>query len=85
MYELGENVIIRIEDSYQVGIVTDFHKKNNKIISYNVRSEKGSEYIHIPVNKFDETYTICSKLTTKAIGSGEISNKMTIESIANYA
>lgn len=63
MYNLGDHVVVRIEDTYQVAIVTNIHRRKNSIVGYDVRSEKGSGYCIVSVDKPKDTYSINSTLT----------------------
>jgi hypothetical protein len=63
MYNLGDHVVVRIEDIYQVAIVTNIHSRKNTIVGYDVRSEKGSGYCIVSVDKPKDTYSINSTLT----------------------
>lgn len=44
MYVEGDIVVLRTYDVNQVGVVTSIRKAKNKIIGYDVRTEKGSAY-----------------------------------------
>ena len=63
MYNIGNHVVVRIEDALQVAIVTNIHRKKNMITGYDVRSEKGSAYCVVSVDKPKDTYSINSTLT----------------------
>ena len=63
MYNLGDHVVVRIVDIYQVAIVTNIHSRKNTIVGYDVRSEKGSGYCIVSVDKPKDTYSINSTLT----------------------
>ncbi len=63
IYNIGDKVVVRIEDSLQIAIVTNIHKKKNVITSYDVRSEKGSGYCIVTVDMPRDTYSINSVLT----------------------
>ena len=63
MYNIGDIVVVRIEDTHQVAVVTNIHKKKNTIVGYDMRSEKGSAYCVVSVDKPKDTYSINSELT----------------------
>lgn len=51
MYVEGDIVVLRTYDVNQVGIVTNIRKAKNKIIGYDVRTEKGSAYCICTVDR----------------------------------
>lgn len=63
MYNPGDLVVVRTEDIHQVAIVTNVHRKKNTITGYDVRSEKGSAYLVVSVDKPKDVYSINSTLT----------------------
>jgi hypothetical protein len=63
MYNPGDIVVVRTEDIHQVAIVTNVHRKKNTITGYDVRSEKGSAYLVVSVDKPKDLYSINSTLT----------------------
>lgn len=63
IYSIGEIVVVRTEDIFQVAIVTNIHTKKNVVTGYDVRSEKGSGYCIVSVDKPKDVYSIDSELT----------------------
>ena len=62
-YSIGEHVVVRTEDIFQVAIVTNIHMKKNTVTGYDVRSEKGSGYCVVSVDNPKVPYSIDSALT----------------------
>ena len=50
-YETNDKVILKYKGEFQVGVVTGKSKTRDSIIGYYVRSEKGSAYSLVPVDK----------------------------------
>ena len=63
-YTEGNIVVVRIEDTNHVGIVTNVQKKKNQIIGYDVRTERGGGYSMVQIDKPKSKYSIDSALTS---------------------
>ena len=65
MYVPGDKVVVRTWDTNQIGIVTNVRKKKNQILGYDVRTEKGSAYLLVQVDKPENktSFSINSTLT----------------------
>lgn len=76
-YSAGELVVFTFEDTNQVGLVTNRRTKKG-VSTYDIRSEKGSAYIMVPVDNTKSPFFINSKLTEIfRINDGK--NKMRID------
>lgn len=84
MYQIGDNVIIKYYNSYQVGQVVEARRRKNTRTTYDVMSEKGTLYTHTPVDTTKLNQYIDSGLTAKLIDSGEITTNLNVGWIGNY-
>tara|TARA_Y100000592_G_C5368958_1_gene267521 strand:- start:289 stop:690 length:402 start_codon:yes stop_codon:yes gene_type:complete len=50
-YETNDKVLLKYKGEYEVGVVTGVSKTKDSVIGYYVRSEKGSAYSLVPVDK----------------------------------
>jgi len=50
-YNVNDKVVIKYKGEFQVGVVTGVSKTKDSVIGYYVRSEKGSAYSLVPVDK----------------------------------
>ena len=50
-YETNDKVIFKYKGEFQVGVITGKAKSKDSIIGYYVRSERGSAYSLVPVDK----------------------------------
>tara|TARA_R100000664_G_C2697366_1_gene99079 strand:+ start:96 stop:503 length:408 start_codon:yes stop_codon:yes gene_type:complete len=50
-YETNDKVILKYKGEFQVGVVTSKSKTKDSKVAYYVRSEKGSAYSLVPVDK----------------------------------
>ena len=50
-YETNDKVLLKYKGEYEVGVVTGISKTKDSVIGYYVRSEKGSAYSLVPVDK----------------------------------
>jgi hypothetical protein len=62
-YAVGENVVFRFEDGNQIGMITNIRTHKGKRVGYDLRSEKGSGFILVPVDKEKSNPCIDSALT----------------------
>ena len=85
MYQIGDKVIFKYYESNQVGQVVEVHRRKNSRTTYDVMSEKGSLYIHTPVDTEKLNQYIDSALTSKLIDSGEIISNLKVGWNGNYA
>jgi len=76
IYNIGDHVVVRIEDVLQVAIVTNIHRKKNAITGYDVRSEKGSGYCVVSVDNSKVPYSIDSSLTEVWLHNTTIPSKL---------
>jgi signal peptidase I len=63
VYNEGDIVVFKNDDKYNVGIVTNVRKKKNQLLGYDIRSERGSAYTLVQVDKEKSKYSIDSNLT----------------------
>jgi hypothetical protein len=89
MYVEGDIVVLRVEDTNQIGIVTAVNKIKNRIAGYSVRSEKGSGYYLCSVDNPKSSWSIDSTLTRSYQESSSRSNllydkRMRAHTRANY-
>ena len=63
-YNIGDQVVVRIVDTNQIGIITNIRKKKNQIIGYDLRTERGNAFVVVQVDKPKSTYSIDSQLTS---------------------
>jgi len=66
-YQINDKVVFQTEGKNQVGVITNKRKSDNKIY-YDLRSEAGSGFVLVPVdktkNKYSKSYAVIdSKLT----------------------
>ena len=77
-YETNDKVIFKYKGEFQVGVITGKSKSKDSVTGYYIRSEKGSAYSLVPVDKkrrkgYDYA-VIDSAMTTawnKAVEKGE--------------
>jgi hypothetical protein len=50
-YETNDKVVFKYKGAYEVGVITGVKKTKDQINGYYVRSEKGSAYSLVPVDK----------------------------------
>jgi hypothetical protein len=50
-YETNDKVVFKYKGAYEVGVITGKSKTKDSIVGYYVRSEKGSGYSLVPVDK----------------------------------
>ena len=50
-YESNDKVVFKYKGAYEVGVITGVKKTKDQINGYYVRSEKGSAYSLVPVDK----------------------------------
>jgi len=50
-YETNDKVVFKYKGEYQVGVITGKSKTKDSIVGYYIRSEKGSAYSLVPVDK----------------------------------
>ena len=50
-YETNDKVVFKYKGAFEVGVVTGKSKTKDNIVGYYVRSEKGSAYSSVPVDK----------------------------------
>jgi hypothetical protein len=89
MYVEGDIVVLRVEDTNQIGIVTAVNKIKNRIAGYSVRSEKGSGYYLCSVDNPKSSWSIDSTLTRSYQESSSRTNllydkRMRAHTRANY-
>ena len=67
-YEINDKVVFKTQGKNQVGVITNRRKSDNKIY-YDLRSEAGSGFILVPVdkakNKFSDSYACIDSNLTK--------------------
>jgi len=78
-YEINDKVVFRYDGKNEIGVITNIRYLKKKLKGYDIRSEKGSGYIIVPVdkpqNKYAKSYPIIdSKLTEAWIGSDSSTN-----------
>lgn len=61
-YDVNDLVVFRYEDSTQIGLVTNRRTKKG-ISTYDLRSEKGSSFLMVPVNSKKSPFYIDSVAT----------------------
>ena len=87
-YDIGDLVVFRYEDTNQVALVTNRRTKKG-VSTYDVRSEKGSAYLMVPVDNKKSPFYIDTMITA-IFHSNNGSNNMHIDrtlghTVANYA
>ena len=85
MFEEGDLVMFTCHDTTQVGMITKINRRSGTKKTYNLRSEKGYEYICVGVDDLKSTYTILSDISKQNLKSKEIKNNMYSESTANLS
>lgn len=83
MFEEEELVIFTCHDTTQVGMITAINRRTGAKKTYNIRSEKGYEYICVGVDDLSSVYTILSTISKQNLKSKKIKNNMYLESTAN--
>ena len=50
-YETNDKVVFKYKGAYEVGVITGKSQTKDNVIGYHIRSEKGSGYSLVPVDK----------------------------------
>jgi|DEB19_MinimDraft_3_1074340.scaffolds.fasta_scaffold138083_2 hypothetical protein len=87
-YNVGELVVFRFDGVNQVGLITNRRTKKG-ISTYDIRSEKGSSYLIVPVDAKKSHFYIDSALTS-IFRANDGKNNMRVDralghTVANYA
>jgi len=77
-YNVNDKVVFRTQGKNQIGVITNKKKSDNKIY-YDLRSEAGSGYVLVPIdkarNKGSEGYAIIdsnlTKIWNESVAAGE--------------
>jgi hypothetical protein len=85
MFEEGNLVIFTCHDTTQVGMITAVNRRTGTKKTYNIRSEKGFEYICVGVDDLLSSYTILKDISKQNLKSKKIKNNMYSESTANLS
>jgi len=85
MFEEGNLVIFTCHDTVQVGMITAVNRRTGTKKTYNIRSEKGCEYICVGVDDLLSPYTILKDKSKQNLKSKKIKNNMYSESTANLS
>jgi len=80
-FEVNDKVVFKYKDAYEVGVITGRCQSKDKVDGYYIRSEKGSGYTMVPVDKKRRKgcpdYPVINSTMTeawnKAVEKGEIS------------
>lgn len=87
-YEIGDLVVFRYEDSNQVALITNRRTKKG-VSTYDMRSEKGSAYLIVPVDNKKASCYIDSTMTAIFHANNGTNNMRIDRSLghtnANYA
>ena len=51
MYVPGDKVVVRAWGKNEIGLITNVRKKKNQILGYDLRTERGSAYCVVTVDK----------------------------------
>ena len=78
-YNVNDKVVFRTQGKNQIGVITNKKKSDNKIY-YDLRSEAGSGYVLVPIdkarNKGSEGYAIIdsnlTKIWNESVAAGEL-------------
>ena len=82
-YNVGENVVFKYDDHYEVGLVTNVRTNKGKVLGYDIRSEKGSGHLIVPVDSKKAAITIDSDVTAIWTNNGGTSNLHVDKSIGH--
>ena len=85
MFEEGNLVIFTCHDTVQVGMITAVNRRTGAKKTYNIRSEKGCEYVCVGVDDLSSVYTILKNISKQNLKSTKIKNNMYSESTANLS
>lgn len=81
-YEIGDTIIFKLDNVYQVGIVTAVNVSKKTRTTYDIRSEKGSGYIYVPVdkpiNEYLNTFAVIDSVLTEKL-KDKVSNRMHVD------
>ncbi len=66
MYVPGEKVVVRAWGKNEIGLITNVRKKKNQILGYDLRTEKGSAYVVVTVDKPEDKSSISINSTLTA-------------------
>ena len=72
MFEEGNLVIFTCHDTVQVGMITAVNRRTGTKKTYNIRSEKGFEYICVGVDDLLSSYTILKDISKQNLKSKKI-------------
>jgi hypothetical protein len=76
-YSVGELVVFTYENTNQVGLITNRRTKKG-VSTYDIRSEKGSAYLMVPVDNAKSPFYINSKVT-EILRANDSKNNMRID------
>ena len=67
MYVPGDKVVVRAWGKNEIGLITNVRKKKNQILGYDLRTERGSAYCVVSVDKPETKSSISINSTLTAI------------------
>jgi hypothetical protein len=69
-YTVGDKVVVNSDGKLEIGIITNARKKKNIVAGYDVRTERGSALILVPVDKPKSSFFIDSNATSIWVNGG---------------
>ena len=74
MYVPGDLVVVRAWGKNEIGLITNVRKKKNQILGYDLRTEKGSAYCVVTVDKPEDKSSISINSTLTAVWHMAVDN-----------
>lgn len=74
MYVPGDLVVVRAWGKNEIGLITNVRKKKNQILGYDLRTEKGSAYCVVTVDKPEDKSSISINSTLTAVWHMAVEN-----------
>lgn len=74
MYVPGDKVVVRAWGKNEIGLITNVRKKKNQILGYDLRTEKGSAYCVVTVDKPEDKSSISINSTLTAVWHMAVEN-----------
>ena len=74
MYVPGDKVVVRAWGKNEIGLITNVRKKKNQILGYDLRTERGSAYCVVTVDKPENKSSISINSTLTAAWHMSVDN-----------
>ena len=73
-FNVGDKVVVNNDTRLEIGLITNLRKKKNVTAGYDIRTERGSALILVPVDKPKSIFFIDSHLTRVWLENGGTNN-----------